>query len=49
MADRGEYREAAGVVEQGLVGIGELTRQVNRILKLISAGLAGPHVPNTTI
>jgi hypothetical protein len=47
--DRGEYRKAAGVVEQSLVGVGELTQQVNRILKLISAGLTGPHVPNTTI
>jgi hypothetical protein len=24
-------------------------RQVNRILKLIAAGLAGPHIPNTMI
>jgi hypothetical protein len=47
--DRGEYRKTAGAGEQGLVGVGELTRQVNRILKLISAGLTAPDVPNTTI
>lgn len=39
----------AYAMRQRLVGIRQLTREVNSILETISAGLASPHVPNAII
>ena len=49
-ADRGEYRKAAGAFRKDLIYAGLLTlRKADILFKLISAGFAGPAVPNTTI
>jgi len=49
--DRSQYRQAAGAAPQRLKRrIRCLSRrQVNRILKLISAGVAGPYISDTTV
>jgi len=47
----GEYRQAAGATPQRLKRrVRRLSRrQVDRILELISAGIAGPHIADTTL
>ena len=50
-ADRGEYRQAAGATPQRLKRrVRRLSRrQVDRILELVPAGFARPHITDTTL
>ena len=51
MKDRQQYRQAAGAIAQRLKrSVCPLSRrQVDRILELIPAGVAGPHIADATL
>jgi hypothetical protein len=44
-----KIKRSTGATRQRLAGIRQLRREVDRILELISTGLASPYVPNTII